>query len=344
METQKQIGVGIIGGSGYGAGELLRLLAYHPEVEVLSVVSRSHVGKPITDLHPHLASFYNLCCDAELNLQALSKYKYSVVFSALPHGVSAKTISKLAVEVPEIRIIDLSGDFRLIDKNQHEQFYPDSPFCPEIRSKFCYGLPEVVGLEKISNSRLIANPGCYATACILAIAPLINHFQASVFFDAKSGTSGAGRALSETTHHPLMHSNFSAYKVLQHRHEPEIQQVIGQDLKCSFVPHLIPVTRGIFVTAHLELSQAVEEKTILSLYHEFYAGKHFIRLRQPQLEAVATSNFCDIAVACRGNRIVAMSALDNLVKGMAGQAIQNMNLMCGLTDTTGLLFPAAGLI
>lgn len=350
----KQIGVGIIGGSGYGAGELLRLLATHPQTEVVSVVSRSHIGRPISDLHPQLLGFYDLICEEKINFKNLSLYDQKVIFSALPHGVSAKTISALLEtdSSDSLRIIDLSGDFRLKNLHDHAIYYPESPACNEIRDQFCYGLPELsplsqtTGRKEISKSRLIANPGCYATSCILAVAPLIGKKSASVFFDSKSGTSGAGRSLTSTTHHPEMHGNMTAYKALQHRHEPEIQQFIGQDLPCSFVPHLLPVARGIYTTAHLEFATDVRQEELYALYQEFYKNARFVRLRPtpPRLEDVVTSNFCDISVTSRGRRAVIMTALDNLVKGMAGQALQNMNLMCDLPEETGLLFPAPSLI
>lgn len=343
---EKKIGIGIIGASGYGAGELLRLLVNHPDVDVVSLVSRTQ--SPITDLHPHLLDFYDLKCEPELNIDAIKNYEQQIVFSALPHGVSAKTISALLANYnqPNFHIIDLSGDFRLSNPEQHSKFYPESPLCEDIRSKFCYGLPELVGTSTISKAQHISNPGCYATACILSVAPLIKKYRGSVFFNACSGTSGAGRNPTQTTHHPEMSTNITAYKVLQHRHEPEIQQEIGSELPCSFVPHLIPIARGIYVTTHIELNEFVALENIVELYKEFYANKRFIRLRStpPQLEHVVGSNFCDISIEVRDRRVIVMCAIDNLVKGMAGQAIQNMNLICGLKEDTALSFPPSGLI
>ena len=345
--TEHRIGVGIIGGSGYGAGELLRLLTGHPDCGVVSVVSHSHAGKPIGSMHPHLRGFYPLTFDADLNLPALQNFEHKVVFSALPHGASARTIEGLCREphAAGLRIIDLSGDFRLADGGAHARHYPESPELPELRRTFCYGLPELHA-DAIKASTHIANPGCYATACILSVAPLIGGTKAEVFFDAKSGSSGAGRGLSEETHHPSLHANVAAYKVLAHRHEPEIQQQIGAALPCSFVPQLIPVSRGIYVTAHLLLQEELPFDELHSRYERFYQHAPFVRLcpHSPQLGAVVGSNFCDIGLAVRGRRVVVMAVLDNLIKGMAGQAIQNLNLLCGLPQDRGLRVPAIGLV
>lgn len=347
MTADGTIGVGIIGGSGYGAGELLRLLARHPAARVVSVVSQSRAGQALAALHPQLAGFYALTVADRLDLQALSAFPRAVVFSALPHGASAKTIASLiASELPaNACLIDLSGDHRLSDPAVHAECYPESPVSPGVRAQFRYGLPEL-GSTAIARARFIANPGCYATACILAVAPLIGFCRAAVFFDAKSGSSGAGRALSADTHHPALHASMQAYKVFKHRHEPEIQQELGADLPCSFVPQLIPVSRGIYVTAHLELQKEIELDALRARYFQYYRAARFIRLREepPSLQAVVGSNFCDLSIASRGRRVAVMAAIDNLVKGMAGQAIQNMNLMCGLPEETGLDFPAPGLI
>ncbi len=343
--AKRRIGIGIIGGSGYGAGELLRLLAVHPECEVVTIASRSHAGTPISELHPNLFRIYDLTCEAELNLAALQQYEEHVVFSALPHGVSSGTIAELLKEAPQnLRVVDLSGDFRLSDAALHSQFYPESEFQETLRRRFAYGLPEL-NRESIAKASCIANPGCYATACILSAAPLVNWMKAEVFFDAKSGTSGAGRSPSAGTHHPAVHADVSAYKVLAHRHEPEIQQVLGPDLPCSFVPQLLPVARGIYVTAHLRFGEPVSQALLADRYASLYGKTTFIRMRTspPHLDHVLFSNFCDIYVAARGNRAVVCAALDNLVKGMAGQAIQNLNLMCGLPEETALLFPSPGL-
>ena len=345
--TEKKIGAAIIGGSGYGAGELLRLLSVHPFCAVRSVISRSQYGKNVREAHPHLAGFYDLRFESELKTHELEPFETAVVFFALPHGVSARAIEEFIERNrhPRLRIVDLSGDFRLSNPEMHKEFYPESPLYAGLRSRFCYGLPELFR-EKIKSSDYIANPGCYATACLLAVAPLIGKVSADVFFDAKSGSSGAGRAPSADTHHPALHANAAAYKVLSHRHEPEIQQNLGEDLKCTFVPHLIPVSRGIYATAHLRFAEAVDLEEMRKLYSSFYSNASFVRVgcNPPQLANVVCSNYCDTFITVRGNRGVAMAAIDNLVKGMAGQAVQNMNLMCGLPEDTGLNFPPPGIV
>ena len=349
--SKAKIGVGILGGSGYGAGELLRLLVHHPEVTVVSVTSSSQAGTPIAAAHPHLNGFYSLTFDAELALEKLSAFPQSVVFASLPHGTSATEISALVTrpEAKDVRLIDLSGDFRLLNEAVHHEHYPESPFLAELRAKFAYGLPEL-NRERIRTAQYVANPGCLASACALAVAPVVDRdFPGMVVFDAKTGTSGGGKSPQPVFHHPTRHSNFVAYKILQHRHEPEIRQALGDlsgtTLQTAFIPHLLPSSRGIFVTAYLTLpGSAPSIQDLRARYEEFYAPSPFIRFRtaSPELQHVLGSNFCDVAIFLRGNQFVAMTALDNLVKGMAGMAIQNLNLICGLPEMTGLQIPALG--
>lgn len=349
---KKKIGVGILGGTGYGAGELMRLLACHPYVDVVWVTSSSSPGKRVCEMHSQLMGFLDeLFFSAGPNLQAFAGFDYGVVFSSLPHGVSANEISALLREPPEnLRVIDLSGDFRLQDPVSHERFYPEAKTDPALRREFVYGLTELFAKE-IASSRCISNPGCYATTCILSVVPLVRAgLLKSVSFDAKSGTSGAGRNPTQQTHHPEQNANLLAYKVLAHRHEPEIAEVLCRIspvvVETAFVPHLLPISRGIFVTAHATLEEERPAKEISGLYDDFFSGSRFVRIRRgsPELTDVVGSNFCDVSIAQRGRQIVAMAALDNLVKGMAGQAIQNMNLMCGLPEDTGLWQPSLGLV
>ena len=347
---QKQTAVAILGGTGYGAGELLRLFAMHPEVEVVSVVSSSQGGVPIADAHPHLRSIYRQTFDAQLNLEALSQRQRAVVFAALPHGVTTETVLSLLPELEKrgILLIDLSGDFRLKDRTVREKFYPETSRAPELPDRFVYGLSEL-NREAIRSARLVSNPGCLATACILAASPFVDAgFSGSIVFDAKTGSSGAGRSLQENFHHPKRNANFSAYKMLSHRHEPEILQglgdVHGKRIESAFVPHLIPSARGIFVTAYFTLQEEVRTKDLLQHASQYYQGSPFVRIvsDSPELQAVIGSNFCDISVQRRGDQVVVMAALDNLGKGMAGQAIQNMNLMLGLPEETGVWVPGMG--
>lgn len=352
MSKEKKIGIAIMGGTGYGAGELLRILAGHPDAQIVSISSNSAKGKQIVGSHPHLAGVYDLTFSEKISLKELTNYEYQVVFSALPHGTSGSEILKLKAnrEAGGVHIIDLSGDFRLADKTLNEIFYPESPKDPDIRRQFVYGLTEV-NAAAIAKASYIANPGCLASACALSVAPLIGEdFRGAIAFNANTGTSGAGRSLHETFHHPEMHANSSAYKVLVHRHEPEIRQALGDPsgarLTTTFVPHLIPVSRGILATAHLTLDEETTTKDLIDRYGDYYKSAPFIRVREepPNLRDVIGSNFCDVSVVARGRQVVAMAALDNLVKGMAGQAIQNMNMLCGLPQTNGLLQAPLGLI
>ena len=348
-----KIGIGILGGTGYGAGELLRILAQHNQSEVLAVVSSSQAGESISDVHGHLQGFYSsLRFESSLPFDRFEKFEQTFIFAALPHGKSAETIQSLLDDsrAKNFKVIDLSGDFRLQSEVEHKKFYPEVDTPEALRSRFAYGLTES-NRAAILSADCVANPGCLASSCALAVLPLVSaDFRGAITFDAKTGTSGAGRTPTEVTHHPGRHANVNAYKILEHRHEPEIRQALGDPhgdrIETTFVPHLLPISRGIFTTAYLHSKTAVTTPALREIYSKFYADCPFVRVREesPQLQNVVGSNFCDIAVFARGKQIVAMAALDNLVKGMAGQAIQNMNLMAGLPETTGLLYPGISLI
>ena len=349
----KEVGVIILGGTGYGAGELLRLLTFHPSVEVHSVISSSAQGKRIDSVHKHLRGFYELEFSEAVDFGSLTKYEKVAVFSALPHGTSGEYLEKLYKAAgPDVEskllLIDLSGDLRLKNEGQHSEFYPDTPFLTEFRERFVYGLCEL-NREEITQARFITSPGCIATACELAALPIITEeLEGALVFDAKTGSTGSGKALKEITHHPTRVANFSAYKTLAHQHEPEIQQTLKSVSKSETLTSLatqsLPLSRGIFVTVHgtfkREISQAEAEKKFAG----FYNSSPFIRLVKdsPQLQNVVGTNFCDISVKVRGRQFVVLSAIDNLVKGMVGQAIQNMNLMLGIPEKTGIFQPALG--
>ena len=349
---QKQIGVGILGGTGYGAGELLRVLAGHGTTEVVSITSSSHAGAEVTAVHPQLAGFYDeLKLEADLALENFQRFAHRVVFAALPHGKSAGAIAQLLKrpEAKGLRVIDLSGDFRLTNEAEREKHYPDASADADLKKRFVYGLTEV-NRVLIAGADCIANPGCLASACALAVLPLMAaNFRGSIVFDAKTGTSGAGKSLSDALHHPQRHANVNAYKILEHRHEPEIRHALGDveggRIETVFVPHLLPLSRGIFATAYLTLKQEEKTSELQARYSEFYRASPFIRVREgsPEMANVIGSNFCDISVFARGRQVVAMAVLDNLVKGMAGQAVQNMNVMAGLPESTGLWTPGLNL-
>lgn len=355
VHMKAKIGVGILGGTGYGAGELLRLLAAHSQVKVLSVISSSGAGHSVATTHRELEGFYQgLQFESELDLKRFSNYESRIIFSSLPHGTSAREITKVLAQAEsekvQIKIIDLSGDFRLHNSTERQRHYPEAVAEDSLRTQFVYGLTES-NRKTISQARLVANPGCLASACALAVLPLVDaKFRGKIIFDAKTGSSGGGRGLSDTMHHPFRHSNVNAYKMLEHRHEPEIREALGdfqgQRIETTFVPHLLPISRGIFASAYLDLEHAVSTDELRARYRKFYESSAFIRVREtsPDLNAVVGSNFCDISVASRGTQVVAMAALDNLVKGMAGQAIQNMNLISGLPETEGLWTPALSLV
>lgn len=345
----KRFGVAIIGGSGYGAGETIRLLAHHPDIEVCSVSSRSHVGKPVASIHTHLASVCQLAFEESPSFDTLKRYEKSAIILAMPSGLAVPTVEKLLREgLPEnTSIVDLSGDLRLTTKEQHEKFYPEVTFSPEIRSRFTYGLPEVTPTP--ASSRFVTNPGCLATAAILALAPLRElSLEKTVIVDAKTGTSGAGREPQASMHHPSRALDFTAYKVLVHRHEPEILQALGDSFSrehtMMFVPHLIPTSRGIFITAYATLKKPESEAVVREKFAAFYKDAPFVRLRTspPRLVDVVGTNFCDISVSVRNDQVVVMSSVDNLGKGMAGQAIQNLNIIFGLPQSSGLLLASLG--
>ncbi|MBU0641210.1 MAG: N-acetyl-gamma-glutamyl-phosphate reductase [Planctomycetes bacterium] len=348
----RSVHVAILGAGGYGAAELLRLCAVHPLVEVVSVTSTSHVGQPLDRVHPHMRGFFELDITDLIDTERLLDAEHSVIFSALPHGASALAIERLLTQLEvngtldRVRVIDLSGDFRLKDVQTHAQYYPQTPALPERRRAFVYALPELSRAE-LRGARWVANPGCLAVASVLAGAPLVTAGFAGVLaIDAKTGSSGSGSQLKETTHHPTRHANFWAYRPLAHRHEPEILQALGdpagERICTSFVAQSMDVARGIFVTVHLTLPEPSAPALLRERFEDFYADSPFVRVVEdsPELQNVVGSNFCDLAVACRERQVVVMAALDNLVKGMAGMAIQNMNLLCGLPESTGLWAPA----
>ncbi len=346
----KRFGVAIIGGSGYGAGELLRLLVAHPDIEVAEVISRSHAGKSASAVHTHLLATTSLTFSETLSFDWCARYEKVAFILAMPSGLASETINNITTTgLPaNAVIIDLSGDLRLHDEVTHKTFYSEVPYSPEIRSQCVYGLTELTR-SAVPSTRFISNPGCLATASIIAIAPLASHaFEGAVVIDAKTGTSGAGREPQASMHHPSRATDCAAYKVLQHRHEPEILQALGASFSNAntmmFIPHLLPVSRGILVTVYGTLRTQIPSRDLRERYECFYADSPFIRFRDsaPRLVDVVGTNFCDLHLTVRGKQVAILTAIDNLGKGMAGQCIQNLNLVFGLSEDKGLLTPALG--
>jgi len=322
--------IAIIGASGYAGGELIRLLASHSSAEVTVVSSRRHDGTPLTSVHPHLAGFSDLA----FTNPEVGAIDADFVFLAVPHTAAMEYVRPLLER--DIRVVDLSADYRL-PKAVFEEVYG-----VEHSDWFAapYGIPEL-HREKIVDRRFVSNPGCFPTGATLAAAPLAD-LATTVIYDSKSGVSGAGDNPSATTHYPNVGDTCTAYKWTNHRHLAEMRQelaLLGSKARCYFTPHLLPVNRGILTTAHILLDEPLGQEEVEARYREFYKKEPFVRYQRPTLSSVRGSNFCDLAVEVGEDRVVAVSAIDNLVKGAAGQAIQNMNLMCGYNEDDGLRCP-----
>ncbi|MDI6870716.1 MAG: N-acetyl-gamma-glutamyl-phosphate reductase [Bacillota bacterium] len=346
----EEVRVGIVGASGYTGGELLRLLVGHPQVEVAAVTSRSLAGRLVGEAFPSLgASYPRLAFAPTDSPEAVAGC--DVVFLTVPSGVAMTLAPPLLAA--GARVIDLGADFRFREAAVYAAWYGQPHACPDLLAEAVYGLPEFFR-EEIRKARLVGNPGCYPTAAALAVWPALEAGLAEpegLIVDAKSGVSGAGRHPALEYHFPEVAENLRAYKVAGHRHTPEIEQLVavaaGQPAAVTFTPHLIPMNRGMLVTAYLRLRPGVEPAEVAETYRRRYAGEPMISFLEgdalPQTKAVAGSNRVDVAVRVdtRTRRLVALAALDNLVKGAAGQAVQNLNVLCGFPETTGL--PLAGL-
>ena len=332
----RRIKVAILGGSGYGGSELLRILLFHPNVEVVFVTANEHAGKSVGEVHRNLHGLTELT----FVKQPETFDGVECVFLALPHGQAMAIVPNL----PDgIKAIDLSGDFRLRDQSTFEQHYKQPHTAMDQQVEFVYGLTET-NREAIRSARLIANPGCFATATLLGLAPLVANglLNGRVIVDAKTGSSGSGAKPAANTHHPQRMNSFYAYKPFTHQHVPEIEQELQHvgdwTNELVFMTHSLPVARGIFASIYAETKRDLDEAELTQLYADFYTDAFFVRVVKgsPDINWVKTTNFCDLGFASRGKQIVVFSAIDNLVKGAAGQAVQNMNLMFGLEETTGL--------
>jgi N-acetyl-gamma-glutamyl-phosphate reductase len=339
--------VGIIGASGYTGAELLRILAQHPEMEVTLATAREYGGERISALYPSLGEFY----DDEFKTFEKNEVETEcdAVFIGLPHGESMKVVPGL-MEMGK-KIVDLSADFRFDEPAVYEKWYGTPHSCPELLREAVYGLPES-NRKKIAGAQLVANPGCYPTAVALGLLPLAKGLLVAdtVFIDAKSGISGAGRKPTLQTHFPQLADGVVPYAVPGHRHQPEMELLLagasgGGIFPVVFIPHLVPMNRGILCTMYALLKDKMGDSEIWDLYNDAYSDEGFVHLLNegecPQTKAVQGSNYCHIGLAAvlGGEGLVVMSAIDNLVKGASGQAVQNMNLLCGLPEDTGLLAP-----
>lgn len=367
---QDKIKIAIFGGSGYGGSELLRILLFHPNAEIIFVTANEHAGKTVGEVHKNLFGICNL--KFEIAPNDLSKLEnVDVAFFALPHGQALNLIPQLPRKV---KAIDLSGDFRISDAQTFQQFYKLEHTATDLQKQFVYGLTET-NREAIKRAKYIANPGCFATATLLALAPMVKSglLDGKIIVDAKTGSSGSGAKAAANTHHPQRSNSFYAYKPFTHQHVPEIQQHLREigEFRNDFVfmTHSLPVSRGIFASCYLETTVNLTNEDVKNLYQHFYhpvksrngsqsanaggnlnaeqsapadaraSDSFFIRLVEgsPDINWVKMTNFCDIATHSNGKQIAIFSAIDNLVKGAAGQAVQNMNLMFGLDEKTGLI-------
>lgn len=362
MKSSGPIKVAVLGASGYTGAELLRLLSGHPRVDIVAVTSEKSAGTPVSSVFPHLASVLPQAFET-LAADVIAK-RADAVFAALPHTQSLTPVATCVAAGR--RVVDLSADYRLKSQASYEAWYRTPHPYPDLLQTAVYGLPEL-RRDEIRSARLVASPGCYSTAAILQLAPLAARgliLPHSIVIDAKSGISGAGRSPSLPYHFPEAHESLEAYMVGRHRHTPEIEQELnalasratagglgtaaGEQagaMSVIFTPHLAPMNRGILSTAYCRLREPIGGPELRALYRDFYKGERFIRIQEgessPNPRHSRGSNFCDLAVFVdtRSDWVVTIAALDNLVKGAAGQAIQAMNLMLGLSEETGLTAP-----
>ena len=344
------IKVGIIGATGYAGSELVRLITQHPKAELVTMTSQSYAGQEYKEVYSNYSHLDYVC--EEEHIEEMAE-KCDVIFLALPHGVASKKIN--ADILSKTKIIDLGADFRIQDVDVYEKWYT-THYSKDILPEAVYGLCEI-NRDKIKGKRIVANPGCYTSCSILSLYPLVKEGMidlSSIIIDAKSGATGAGRGLSLGNHYCELNESVKAYKVASHRHTPEIEEQLsiaaGKDIVLNFTPHLIPMDRGILATCYATLNKKYTYDDIRKAYEKYYGNEHFIRLTKegvfPETKWVKGSNFVDIGFTVdeRTNRVIVIGALDNLFKGAAGQAVQNMNIIMGIEETTGIdyvpIFPA----
>ena len=335
--------VGIVGATGYTGLELVRLLLRHPQVKITALTAERYVGQPIWKVFPSLMKETDLICQP-LEIEPLAQACH-FLFTALPHKAAMEVVPQFIQR--GLKVVDLSADFRLADPKVYEEWYERHTASASLKEAV-YGIPEL-HREEIKKTSLVANPGCYPTSIILALAPALRNQlidQRTIIADSKSGVSGAGRSAVLSSLFAEVSENFKAYKVAEHRHTPEIEQELsrlaGEKIIITFTPHLVPMKRGILSTIYASLQKPLSEGEILDLYHNFYAKEKFVRIHPsdllPSTADVLGSNYCDLGLKVdkRNNRLILLAAIDNLVKGASGQAIQNMNLMLGLEESLGL--------
>lgn len=350
MSSNKPFKAAVIGGSGYGAGEILRRLLMHPDVEIARVASIDYVGEPLWAAHPNLTGQTNLCFENITPREAAEGCDIALL--ALPHKVTAAKVPEL-LELG-VKIVDMSGDFRLRSVDDYQKFYGAEHPHPNLLGTFVYGLPEM-NRDEIKNAQCVASPGCFATNTELTLLPLAKAglLKGPIHVTAITGSSGSGAAPSAGTHHPIRSATLRTYKPLVHQHTPEIVQALqdagAEDVQLRFIPVSAPLSRGIFITAFLEVDASVTSEALAALYDECFASAPFVRrptTRLPEVAPVAGSNFVEVGFTLgeenAGKKtLTCFGAIDNLIKGGAGQAIQNMNLMLGVDEMASLQDPGS---
>lgn len=337
-----KIKCGIIGASGYAGSELVRLLCAHPYVEIASINARSYIGKSIHELYPGFNECFNMVFETEEE----TIEKSDCIFLSLPHGLSEPIVAKCNKQGK--KVIDLGADFRLHNPDDYKTWYELTYQDVNLHQQSVYGLSEI-NRSLIKEAAIIGNPGCYPTSIALALYPLLKENLASanhIIIDAKSGTTGGGKEANENFHYPRRNEAFAPYKVAQHRHTPEIEQMLSeiakQSCKVTFVPHLLPINRGIISTIYIPLKKELKEQELYDIYNQYYHNEKFVRVlplgKIADLKFVQYSNYCDISLHLdiRSNTLILVSAIDNMIKGAAGQAIQNMNIMYGFNEDSAL--------
>ena len=345
---EKKIRTAIVGATGYAGAELVRLLLTHPNAEIVGLSSVSFAGEEIAAVYPN----FKKCALPTLTDADTAIADADVVFASLPHGLS-EPLAEQCLSAGKL-LIDLGADFRLESEEEYETWYKKPFDKPELHGGAVYALPELFR-DRIPGAKILANPGCYPTAASLGLAPALRHGfieKTGIIIDAKSGVTGAGRGLTQNTHYPEANESISAYKVGVHRHTPEIEQTLshmaGGTVSVTFVPHLLPVNRGIEETIYAWLAPGISLGMVRAAYESAYQNEQFVRLepegRTAQIRFVTRSNYCDISLHCdtRTGTLIVCSCIDNMVKGAAGQAIQNMNLYFGLPEETGVDMVPAG--